>query len=157
MKKIAKYMLILIIVGFGGFMLYSKIYIPKITYRTILPKNGSLDVTVFGIGMVGAKNIYTINAQMGGKILSILTDEGLWVKKGDLLVTVDSVDLPSQLESAKEFVKKARFELEASQKNLLNQKAQKSLALSTYKRYKNLKAQSFVSQAEYDKTKADLD
>lgn len=157
MNKIVKYLVILVVIGIGGFILYSKVYIPKITYETTFAKIGSLDVSVFGIGRVGAKNIYTINAQMGGKILSILSDEGLWVKKGDLLVTMDTVDLPVQLDSAKEFVKKANFELEASQKNLLNQKAQKSLALSTYKRYKNLKAQSFVSQTEYDKTKADLD
>jgi RND family efflux transporter MFP subunit len=157
MKKLIKYLILLHVLAIGVFVLYTKVYNPKITYEMTSAKVGSLEVTVFGIGTVGAKNIYTINAQTGGKILSILTDEGEWVKKGDLLVTIDTVDLPAKLDSAKEFVKKAKFELEASKKNLLNQKSQKSLALSTYKRYKNLKAQAFVSQTEYDKTKTDLD
>ena len=157
MSKLIKYLLILVFIALAGFIFYTKVYIPKSTYKIISPKVGSLDVEVFGIGNVGAKNIYTVNAQMGGKILSILSDEGLWVKKGDLLVTMDSVDIPELLESAKISVKKANSELEAAQKELKSLQAQKNLALVTYNRFAKLKKQSFVSQSEYDKVKADLD
>ncbi len=81
----------------------------------------------------------------------------MWVKKGDLLVTIDSVDIPELLDSAKISVKKAISELEASQKELKSLQAQKNLAYLTYKRYAKLKKQSFVSQSEYDKVKADFD
>ncbi len=157
MNKIVKYLIILLLIMIGGVIFYNKIYIPKTTYKTILPTLGEIEVKVFGIGNVGAKNIYSITAQTGGKILTILTDEGQWVKKGDLLVTMDAVDLPQLLDEAKISVKKANSELIASKKEKESLLAQKNLALVTYNRYAKLKKQSFASQSEYDKAKADLD
>jgi len=90
------------------------------------------------------------------KVLSILTDEGKWVKKGDLLVVMDEVNLPELLKEAKLGVSKAKSDFIASQEELKGFLAQKSLALITFKRYDKLKKQSFVSKAEYDKAKSDL-
>jgi len=157
MTTIKKYIIILVVVLLGGFIFYNKVYVPKSTYEIISPSSGELLVEVFGIGDLGAKNIYTINAQTGGKILSIHTDEGEWVKKGDLLATIDSVDMPELLDEAKISVKKASSELVASTKELESLKAQKNLVLVTFKRYEKLKKQFFASQSEYDKAKADLD
>ena len=157
MKNIKKNLVILaIFIGFVS-VFYNKVYIPKITYETISPTRGNINVEVFGIGNIGAKNIYSINAQTGGKILKLFTDEGEWVRKGDLLVTLDSVELPKLLDEAKLSVKKVKSELIASQKELDSLKAQKVLAKLTYDRYYKLKKQSFASQSEYDKAKADLD
>ena len=157
MNKIVKYSIIAAVICIAAFIFYNKVFIPKSSYKTLSPTVGSLNVEVFGIGNVGAKNIYVINAQMGGKIVSILTDEGMWVKKGDLLITMDSVDIPELLDSAKISVEKSNSELEASQRELKSLQAQKDLALVTYTRFAKLKKQSFVSQSEYDKAKADLD
>jgi len=157
MKIVKKYIIILAAVLVMGGVFYNKVYIPKTTYEIISPTSGELLVEIFGIGDLGAKNIYTINAQTGGKILNIYTDEGEWVKKGDLLVSIDSVDMPELLEEAKISVKKASSELVASKKELESLKAQINLALVTFKRYEKLKKQSFASQSEYDKAKADLD
>jgi RND family efflux transporter MFP subunit len=152
-----KYLFAVLAVLFGSTLFYNMVYIPKSTFETISPVVGDLEVKVFGIGNVGAKNIYALNAQTGGKILSILADEGEWVKKGELLVTIDTVDLPELLAEAKISVKKAKSELEATLKELKSLEAQKKLAQVTYKRYAKLKDQSFASQSEYDKAKADLD
>ncbi len=157
MSKMVKYFIILLLVLMGGFIFYSKIYIPKTTYKTISPTIGEIEVKVFGIGNVGAKNTYLITAQTGGKIVSILTDEGQWVKKGELLITIDTVDLPQLIDEATISIKKANSELIASKKEKESLAAQKNLALVTYKRYAKLKKQSFASQSEYDKAKADLD
>jgi len=157
MKSIKKYLIILAILIVVGFVFYNKVYIPKTTYETISATKGSIDVEIFGIGNVGAKNIYSINAQTGGKILKLFTDEGEWVKKGDLLATIDSVELPKLLDESKISVEKSKSELIASQKELESLNAQKVLAKLTYDRYSKLKKQSFASQSEYDKAKADLD
>ncbi len=154
--KIVKYLIIIAVLCVGGFLFYSKVYIPKTTYKTTSPLQGEIKVRVFGIGNEGAKNIYSINAGVSGKILSILSDEGKWVKKGDLLVVMDEVDLPELLKEAKLGVDKAKSTLVASQKELKGLLAQKSLAFVTFERYKKLKKQSFASQAEYDKAKSDL-
>ena len=157
MKPYVKYLIILAVVSTIGLIFYNKVYIPKTTYKTISATKGKIDVEVFGVGNVGAKNIYNISAQTGGKITAMYTDEGEWVKKGDLIVTLDPVDLPQLIQEAKISVKKAGSELTASQKELESLKAQEVLAQVTYKRYAKLIKQSFASQSEYDKAKADLD
>jgi multidrug efflux pump subunit AcrA (membrane-fusion protein) len=157
MQKIAKYLLIALLIAGAATLFYKKVYIPKTTYETTTSTKGDLSVEVYGIGNVGAKNIYNITAQTGGKILSILTDEGEWVKKGDLLIAIDSIDIPQLLAEGKIAVEKAKSEYVASQKEIESLFAQKRLAQITYRRYAKLKKQSFASKAEYDKAKADLD
>ena len=157
MKNLTKYLIIGLGVAAGAALFYNKVYIPKSTYEKVSPLKEDMEVTVFGIGNVGAKSIYAINSQTGGKIVSILSDEGDWVKKGDLLLSIDSIDLPQLLQEAKIGVTKSRSELIASQKELQSLLAQKNLSQVTYKRYAKLKKLSFASQSEYDKAKADLD
>ena len=79
MSKKNKYIIALVVVIIGMFLFYNKVYVVKTTYKTLSPTVGDLSVKVFGIGNVGAKDIYSINAQTGGKIVSILSDEGQWV------------------------------------------------------------------------------
>jgi len=157
MQKMLKYLILTLLLIVGGVLFYNKVYIPKTTYDTVKPTVGDLNVEIFGIGNVGAKHIYSITAQTGGKILSLRTDEGEWVKKGDLLLTIDSVDIPQLLEESKIAVEKARSEYLATQKELESLFAQRKLAQITYVRYEKLKKQSFASKSEYDKAKADLD
>ncbi len=101
-------------------------------------------------------SIYPITAQTGGEILKILTDEGKWVKKGELLVVMDGVDLPRQLEIANANFSKAGYEVQALRSELKNQKAQRALLQATYNRYEKLNKQGFITQAEYDKALTDL-
>jgi len=157
MNSLMKYSLVAILALGGATVFYNKVYIPKSTYSKVSPSKGDMAVTIFGIGNVDAKNIYALNAQSAAKILSITKDAGEWVKKGELLVEMDPVDLPLLLEEAQISVKKASLELIATQKELQSLIAQKNLASITYKRYAKLKEQSFASQSEYDKAKADLD
>jgi len=157
MKKSLKYIVILAVILVAGAIFYNKVYIPKSTYERVTPTQGDLDLTIFGIGNVGAKEIYAVNSLTATKIKAINSDEGKWVKKGDLLVVMDAVDLPQLIEEAKIAVQKAQMEVTASVKDLDALYAQKHLASITYKRYEKLKAQSFASEAEYDKAKADLD
>ena len=151
-----RYIIGLVLVAFIATIFYNKVYIPKTTFKTIKPKIGELKITVQGIGNVGAKNIYNITAQSGGKILELFGDEGEWVKKDDLLIVMDGVDLNEQLEVTQANLKKAEYDLIASISELKNQNTQKELLDVTYNRYLKLKEQNFVSQAEYDKANTDL-
>lgn len=156
MKTWKKYLIALFILALIALAFYFKVYIPKTTFETQSPKVGAIKAEVFGIGTVDAKNIYPINAQTGGKILEIFTDEGMWVKKGDLLATIDSVDLPMQLEEAKASFAKAKYESSAVKKELESLISQKTLIQINYNRYEKLYAQKYAAKAEYDKAKADL-
>ena len=156
MKKAIKYLIILSVSALLAMAFYFKVYIPKHTFKTIHPTIGSLQASVKGIGNVNALNIYSITAQTGGKILEILTDEGKWVKKGELLIRMDGVDLPEQLEMARAALVKAEYDVKALQGEWQNQKAQKELLKVTYKRYDKLKAHGFATKSEYDKAQTDL-
>lgn len=156
MNKRIKYIIIILLAIVGGFLFYKNVYIVKTTYKTLSPKVANLDIKVFGIGNVSAKDIYSITAQTGGKIISILTDEGQWVKKGDLLISIDPVDMPELVEEMLISVEKTKSELKALIKESESLNAQKELALITYKRYEKLVKQSFVSKSEFDKAKTDL-
>lgn len=156
MKPYMKYLIAVMSVAIIVGVFYIKVYIPKSTYETIEPTVGDLQVTVQGIGNVSALNIYSITAQTGGKILKLLVDDGDWVKKGDLLVVMDGVDLPQQLDVAKANLTKTSYDITASENELQNLKAQKELLQITYSRYAKLKEQGFASQSEYDKADAEL-
>ena len=156
MKKYIKYIIggVILFVLVGVF--YKKIYVVKSTYETIHPRVGNLEVTIKGIGNVSALNIYPITAQTGGKILELNVDEGVWVKKGDLLIVMDGIDLPQQLDVAKANLSKNGYDIKISENELKNLKVQKELLQITYERYAKLIAQGFASQAEYDKADAEL-
>ncbi len=155
-SKMLKTLIALMVLTIGGYLFYNKIYLPKTTYKTTSPTKGDISEQVFGIGNVGAQNIYPVNAGVSAKILSIDTDEGKWVKKGELLVSLDSVDLPKQIEEANLSIQKAVFSLKALKKELKGLSAKERLAKITYKRYSKLLKQSFASKAEYDTAKANL-
>lgn len=157
MKTSLKYLLsALLLLGLAT-LFYKKVYIPKTTYETLSATRGTIDVTVQGIGNVAAKESYAITAQTGGKIVALHTDIGKWVKKGDLLVEMDGVDLPAQLAITKANLNKADADTNAAMSDLMSQKAQKKLLQITYDRYAKLQKQKFASESEFDKAKADLD
>ncbi len=156
MKAPVKYSIVLALTAAIATVVYFKVYIPKHTFATLHPTTGQLQVSVQGIGNVNALNIYAITAQTGGKIEQILTDEGQQVRKGDLLVVMDGVDLPQQLAVARSNLQKAEYEVQALQGELDNQQAQETLLQITFNRYKKLNKQKFVTVAEYDKALAEL-
>lgn len=156
MNRWIKYTLIAILATVGATLFYNKVYVVKSTFATTKPTVGDLHVTIRGIGNVDAKNIYTITAQSGGKIQNIYFDEGMWVKKGSLLLSIDPVELPMLLDEAKLALQRARHEVDAAKSTLDSLEAQKVLLQTTYERYKKLIEQRFATQAEYDKAKSDL-
>ena len=156
MSRFLKYILITVFIALGGVIFYNKVYVVKSTFSTTKPTRGDLHVTIRGIGNVDAKNIYNITAQSGGKIKKMVFDEGMWVKKGDLLLSIDPVDLPMLLDEAKLTLQKAEYEVSSVKDNLESLEAQRILAQTTYDRYEKLLEQKFVSQSEYDKAKSDL-
>ena len=156
MKNYLKYIIIGLIIAVGGVVFYNKVYVVKSTFEVTKPTIGDLVVSIRGIGNVDAKNIYTITAQSGGKIQEMFFDEGDFVKKGDLLLTIDAVDMPLLIDEAKASLAKSGHEIASAKESKTALEAQKILLEATHTRYKKLLEQKFLSQAEYDKAKSDL-
>ena len=139
-----------------GSLFYQKIYLPKHTFSTQSPQRGDLKVTVFGIGQLSAKNIYALGSPTGGKLMSVLVEEGDWVKSGQLLACLDPVDLPQQLLAAQKAVEHAKLEKQTLQTELQGLQAQAALAQATYERYQKLQNKGYAAQEKYDQSKANL-
>ena len=147
MKSWIKYTLIAAAIIAGGALFYKKVYVVKSTFEMTQPTKGDLKVSVKGIGNVDAKNIYAITAQSGGRIDEIHFDEGMWVKKGDFLLSIDAVELPSLIGEAKATLQKSSHEAASAKENIASLDAQKVLFEATHERYKKLLEQKFVSQS----------
>ncbi len=155
-NRLLKWALFAFIIIGAGLIFYKKVYLPKSTYRYVVAKRGDLNLTVFGIGVVSAKNIYPISSNGGGRILQFFKDEGEFIKKGELIAILDPVDLPKQLEELKALLKRVKLESKAAKEELYQLKAKFQLIKKTFNRYNALYKKSYVSKAEYDKALSDL-
>ena len=151
-----KWIVAIVLIAGGGVLFYKKVYLPKATYEYVVAKRGELNLTVFGIGNVSAKNVYPISSNSGGKIVKIFKDQGEFVKKGEVVALLDPVDLPQQLEQAKALLRKAMHESDASKEELRQLQAKYDLAKKSFRRYENLYKRGYAAQAEYDKALSDL-
>jgi RND family efflux transporter MFP subunit len=154
MKKYLIYAII--IAGIAG-VFYKKVYIPKHTFQVVSAKKGDIKVIVNGVGNVGAENIYKVSALYGGKITNFNFQVGDFVKKGQLIANIDSVDLKDKIEELK-------ANLKVINDNINSTIADKN---SAYKQYlyqeevlrKNTKLykKRAISELEYKKYKTDRD
>ncbi|WP_457596263.1 efflux RND transporter periplasmic adaptor subunit [Hydrogenimonas sp.] len=156
MRNSLKILLAVTVAAVGGWLFYQKIYIPKATYDYVTPTKGSLTLTVFGIGQVGAKNLYPVGSHFGGKLLEVTKEEGEWVKKGEIVARFDPVDMPQELASLEAALQKAREETVAQKRSVESLLARQELARINFARYERLYKQGYAAKAEYDNAKADL-
>ena len=108
-----KYLIFIAIIGIIGFGFYKKDYIPKHTFKTLNATVDNMIVKVNGVGNVGAKEIYKIGSIYGGKVLSFNIDEGDFIKKGDLIAKIDSVDLSNKIDEQEANVKRLYSDIRA--------------------------------------------
>lgn len=140
-----------------GTLFYQKVYLPKTTYSHIRPTKGSLSISQYGVGNVGAKEIYKVMPSFAGKVETIACDEGDWVEKGRALVTLDLVDLPELKEEATLAFEKAQAEVEASKQEEKRLLAQKILQEKRLKRYTALYHKGVTSLAEYESVQTEFE
>jgi multidrug efflux system membrane fusion protein len=102
----------------------------------------SRDVPVYldEVGKCVAREVVSVQPQVGGRILEIQFEDGADLKKGDLLFTIDPDPYRAALVSA--------------QANVARAKAVLDLARVDFARIANLVATQIVAQADYDSKKS---
>ncbi len=148
MKKSIMLLAIIAIVGFG---FYKKIYIPKHTYQITQAIKGDINIAVNGIGNVDAKNIYKIGSLYGGKINSFTINEGQYIKKGDLVAIIDSVDLSDKIDEQKALKQKLLSDISSLKVDKQSAKVNFDYQLELFKRNKKLFKTNSISSLEYQK------
>ncbi len=148
MKKYLIYGVIIVALVFG---FYKKMYIPKHTFETTNATLGDMLVHVNGVGNVGAKDIYRIGSIYGGKVLSFDVDEGNFVKEGDLIAVIDSVDLKDKIAEQEASIKK----LENDSKTLTLDKKSASVQYAyqedIFRKNKTLFKKGAISELDFKK------
>ena len=148
-----KMAIIVFILGGGITFFYNKVYLPKSKYEVYYAKKGTTAVEVFGIGELDAKDIYSVGIPTGGKILSIETDQGHYIKKGDIVATVDPVDLKEHLDTAKSSFSRVEIDFQSVKEELSIAKDQAALSLSTYEKDLEIYKAKGISRLAYEKSK----
>lgn len=142
----------LFLVG-GAILFYNKVYLPKSNYEVYHASKGSTAVEVFGIGELDAKDIYPVGTATGGTILSVETDQGRYIKKGDVIATLDPVDLHDRLARSNASLVRAKIDFNSAKEELSIAKEQSMLSLSTYEKDLSIYKANGISRLAYEKSK----
>ncbi len=156
MKKVIKISSVILLLLGAVLLFYQKVYIPKSTYESYYPQKGTTSVEVFGIGELSAEKIYSIGTPTGGKLLSMHTDQGRWIKKGDLIAKIDPVDLETRLLAVKASLKRAKLDLKSFKKEYTIAKDQAALSLSSYEKDRQVYKVKGISKFAYEQSKTEM-
>ena len=154
MKKTVISIVIIALVGFG---IYKKVYIPKHTFETTQVKKGDMSVRVNGIGNVGAKDIYKIGSVYSGKVLNSTAHEGDFIKRGDTIAIVDSIDLKYKIQEQEALLKKLNSDIKSLEIEEQSAKISYEYQNSIFVKNQELYDRHSISQTDYAKYKTNRD
>jgi multidrug efflux system membrane fusion protein len=114
-------------------------------------------INVDVIGNVEAYSTITVKAQVGGELTKVSFHEGDFVKKGDLLFTIDSRPFAAQLSQAQANLARDTAALSQAEANLARDIANEKYAQDQAVRYRGLFDQGVVSREQADQTRSSAD
>lgn len=117
--KITIFMVLIAAVAVGGFITYQKVFkkTAQSSQQTYTVKRGDISVTISGSGAIAPTAQYEVTSLVKGEILEAPFEEGQEVNKGDLLYKIDTKDLETNIEKARNSVEKAQMTYNESLKN----------------------------------------
>lgn len=103
---------------------------PKTVPVTVInPKNGYFSTAITVSGTISPKDEVQITPKANGRLLSLLTEEGALVKKGQLIGTIDHSEIDSQIAQSEAKVRIAKANLNLSINGPLKPQIRQSEAL----------------------------
>jgi len=118
-------------------------------------KNVPVEIQV--IGNVEAYSTISVKAQVTGELTNVYFHEGDYVKKNDLLFTIDRRPLQAALNQVKANLAKDEASLGQAQANLARDAAQARYAESQASRYQALFEQKIISRDQAEQLRATAD
>lgn len=167
MKRGKKVLLILGgVVVLGGIVLYSvKSYNQGVvTVQTAKVAKQDLTQMVTASGQIKPKDTVNVNAEGFGKIVEIPVKEGDRVKKGQVLLRVESIQPAAEVEaqrallrSSAEAVKSSEANSKSAQADLTRSKADFARARLNWERAQGLFKDQLIAKSEFDSRKAEFE
>jgi RND family efflux transporter MFP subunit len=147
-----KWIVILLLVGAGGFFGYKKLPELKASkaaadgagqIATATAERKDIRFNVKAAGEIGPAEQVSVRPEINGKIDELPVDLGDRVKKGDLLVKLDDKELQQQRASLVTEIERAKLQQTQSERN--------------FKRAKELHEANLISQEVFENTKTEFD
>lgn len=148
MKK-SKILIILLILGFGGYFAYDKFFKAKdekVEFITKKAKKGSFSKKVDATGEIFATELIDVGAQVSGQIKKLYVKLGDQVKKGDMIASIDSSTQQNSIDN-----KEAQLAIYKAQ--LESAKVALNIAKTQFDRENALFAKNATSKQEFESAK----
>ena len=148
MKK-SKILIILLILGVGGYFIYDKFFKikdEKVEFITKKAKKGSFSKKVDATGEIFATELVDVGAQVSGQIKKLYVKLGDQVKKGDMIASIDSSTQQNSIDN-----KEAQLAIYKAQ--LESAKVALNIAKTQFDREKALFAKNATSKQEFESAK----
>jgi len=113
-----------------------------------------LDDLYRSVATVKSQNTAQISCKVMGYVIEVKVKEGDMVKEGDILVVLQSKELESRLEGAKNALSEIESNISEAEAAKAEAHAQLHLAEITFQRFKELRERESVSQQEFDQANA---
>ena len=148
MKK-TKILIILLILGVGGYFVYDnffKVKDEKVEFITKKAKKGSFSKKVDATGEIFATELIDVGAQVSGQIKKLYVKLGDQVKKGDMIASIDSSTQQNSIDN-----KEAQLAIYKAQ--LESAKVALNIAKTQFDRENALFAKNATSKQEFESAK----
>ena len=148
MKK-TKILIILLILGVGGYFAYDKFFKvkdEKVEFITKKAKKGSFSKKVDATGEIFATELIDVGAQVSGQIKKLYVKLGDQVKKGDMIASIDSSTQQNSIDN-----KEAQLAIYKAQ--LESAKVALNIAKTQFDRENALFAKNATSKQEFESAK----
>ncbi|WP_107849543.1 efflux RND transporter periplasmic adaptor subunit [Campylobacter concisus] len=148
MKK-SKILIILLILGVGGYFIYDnffKIKDEKVEFITKKAKKGSFSKKVDATGEIFATELIDVGAQVSGQIKKLYVKLGDQVKKGDMIASIDSSTQQNSIDN-----KEAQLAIYKAQ--LESAKVALNIAKTQFDRENALFSKNATSKQEFETAK----
>jgi HlyD family secretion protein len=113
---------------------------------------GNLELTLSETGELKAKRSATITSP-NDKLITYLAPEGSWVKKGDLLLSLDSSKYAIEASEGQSSVQVARSMLDKAKSDLESQRFKEEAAKKQYESLLELKQKGFAMESEVEEAR----
>ena len=121
---------------------------PAVPVTVALATEESIPDEIHGIGTVEPSATVQIKSQIAGELTAVHFVEGGNVKKGDLLIEIDSRPYREALRQAEATVARDRAQLQQAEANLAKDQAQWKNNEALAKRYESLRQEGVVSREQ---------
>ena len=148
MKK-TKILIILLILGVGGYFIYDKFFKvkdEKVEFITKKAKKGSFSKKVDATGEIFATELIDVGAQVSGQIKKLYVKLGDHVKKGDMIASIDSSTQQNSIDN-----KEAQLAIYKAQ--LESAKVALNIAKTQFDRENALFSKNATSKQEFESAK----